>query len=136
MAGIRLDQSEPQHVRLFPVTFRLVSEDARFSTYSIIEVDVERTARSGTPARSLRPDLDMLEIVGEVPAGDGWKERYRYVERLVAPSLCAIKREHERRGTSSASSAPPRSPASGWSPPNPGPPPKLSPANSTCSSRN
>lgn len=101
VAGIRLDQSEPQHVRLFPVPFRLLSEDTRFSTYSIIEVDVEphRPERDSRP-ESLRPDLDTLEIVGEVPADGGWKERYRYVEPLVAPSLCAIKREHERRGTS------------------------------------
>jgi hypothetical protein len=101
VAGIRLDQGEPQHVRLFPVPFRLLSEEAQFSKYSIIEVDVEphRPERDSRP-ESLRPDLDTLEIVGEVPSDGGWKERYRYVEPLVAPSLCAIKRDQEKRGTS------------------------------------
>ncbi|KUN62512.1 hypothetical protein AQJ54_31195 [Streptomyces griseorubiginosus] len=101
VAGIRLDQGEPQHVRLFPVPFRLLSEDAQFSKYSIIEVDVEphRPERDSRP-ESLRPDLDTLEIVGAVPSDGGWKKRYRYVEPLVAPSLCAIKRDQEQRGTS------------------------------------
>ncbi len=54
VAGIRLDQGEPQHVRLFPVPFRLLSEDAQFSKYSIIEVDVEphRPERDSRPAGS------------------------------------------------------------------------------------
>lgn len=101
VAGIRLDQGEPHHVRLFPVPFRLLSEDAQFSKYSIIEVDVEpHRPERDSRSESFRPDLDTLEIVGEVPADDGWKKRYRYVEPLVAPSLCAIKRDQERRGTS------------------------------------
>ncbi|MET8246667.1 hypothetical protein ABZV31_20970, partial [Streptomyces sp. NPDC005202] len=101
VAGIRLDQGEPQHVRLFPVPFRLLSEEAQFSKYSIIEVDVEphRLERDSRP-ESLRPYLDTLEIVGEVPSDGGWKQRYRHVEPLVAPSLCAIKRDQEKRGTS------------------------------------
>ncbi|MGW4032406.1 hypothetical protein ACWEFL_24370 [Streptomyces sp. NPDC004838] len=88
VADIRLDQDEPQHVRLFPVPFRLLSEEARFSKYSITEVDVEphRPERDSRP-ESLRPHLDTLEIVGEVPSDGGWKKHYRYVEPLVAPSL-------------------------------------------------
>ncbi|MYZ37116.1 hypothetical protein GT002_18950 [Streptomyces sp. SID4917] len=101
VAGIRLDQGEPQHVRLFPVPFRLLSEGTKFSKYSIIEVDVEphRPERDSRP-ESLRPDLDTLKIVGEVPSDDGWQKRYKHIEPLVAPSLCAIKRDQEERATS------------------------------------
>lgn len=98
VAGVRLDRGTPQHVRLFPVPFRLLAEDAQFSKYSVIEVDVE-PHRDSRP-ESLRPDLDTLKIVGAVPPGGDWRKRYKYVEPLVAPSLCAIKRDQEERGTS------------------------------------
>jgi hypothetical protein len=52
--------------------------------------------------------LDTLEIVGEVPSDSGWKKRYRYAEPLIAPSLCARKRDQEKRGTSSRSPPPTR----------------------------
>ncbi|GGY58083.1 hypothetical protein GCM10010385_04060 [Streptomyces geysiriensis] len=100
VAGIRLDQGTPQHVRLFPVPFRLLTEDAQFSKYSIIEVDVEPHGQRDSRPESLRPDLGTLEIVGEVAAGGDWRERYKYVEPLVAPSLCAIKRDQQKYGTS------------------------------------
>ncbi|MGP4115485.1 hypothetical protein ACTWP5_31885 [Streptomyces sp. 4N509B] len=38
--------------------------------------------------------------MGEVPAGGDWRQRYQYVEPLVAPSLCAIKKDQQERGTS------------------------------------
>ncbi|MEO3752644.1 hypothetical protein [Streptomyces sp. B6B3] len=101
VAGIRLDDGAPRHVRLFPVPFRLLGEDVQFSKYSIIEVDVERHRPERDPRpESLRPDLKTLRVVGKVPPDDGWKQRYRYVEPLLAPSLCAIKRDQEQRGTS------------------------------------
>ncbi|SEE83288.1 hypothetical protein SAMN05216533_3886 [Streptomyces sp. Ag109_O5-10] len=100
VAGIRLDQGAPQHVRLFPVPFRLLAEDAQFSKYSIIEVDVEPHGKKDPRPESLRPDLDTLKIVGAIPSGGDWRQRYRHIEPLVSPSLCAIKREQQERGTS------------------------------------
>lgn len=100
VAGIRLDRGAPQHVRLFPVPFRLLAEDAQFSKYSIIEVDVEPHGKHDSRPESLRPDLDTLKIVGGIPSGGDWKQRYKHVEPLVSPSLCAIKREQQERGTS------------------------------------
>ncbi|MGW2628578.1 hypothetical protein ACWC2K_04490 [Streptomyces chattanoogensis] len=99
VAGIRLDGSRPHHVRLFPVPFRLLAESSQFAKYAVIEVDVRRHSRDRRP-ESLRPNLDTLEVVGQVPSSNGWKQRYTYIEPLVAPSLCAIKRDQEERGTS------------------------------------
>ncbi|MCP9987133.1 hypothetical protein LUX01_10975 [Streptomyces sudanensis] len=99
VAGIRLDLGSPRHVRLFPVPFRLLKQGAQFRKYSIVEVDVRPHHRDRRP-ESLRPDLDTLEVVGHVPSSDGGKRRYAYVEPLVAPSLCAIKRDQETKGTS------------------------------------
>lgn len=100
VAGIRLDEGAPRHVRLFPVPFRLLREEDQFRKYSIIEVDVEPHGTRDSRPESLRPDLDTLQIVGDVPPGGDWRERYKYVEPLVAPSLCAIKRDQEQQGTS------------------------------------
>jgi hypothetical protein len=100
VAGIRLDDGPPRHVRLFPVPFRLLAEEAQFSKYSIIEVDVEPHGRRDSRPESLRPDLDTLKVVGDVPTGGDWKQRYKYVEPLVVPSLCAVKRDREEHGTS------------------------------------
>ena len=56
LAGIRLDQGTPQHVRLFPVPFRLLNEESQFAKYSIVEVDVQRHHGDRRP-ESLRPNL-------------------------------------------------------------------------------
>jgi hypothetical protein len=56
VAGIRLDQGTPQHVRLFPLPFRLLNEESQFAKYSIVEVDVQRHHGDRRP-ESLRPNL-------------------------------------------------------------------------------
>ncbi|MFH9229009.1 hypothetical protein [Streptomyces lydicus] len=100
VAGIRLDLEAPRHVRLFPVPYRLLAQESQFAKYSVIEVDVEPHARD-LRRESLRPDLDTLKvIVGRIPSTDGWAERFRHLRPLVAPSLCAIRRDEEAHGTS------------------------------------
>ncbi|MEU5380553.1 hypothetical protein ABZ359_34425 [Streptomyces sp. NPDC005968] len=99
VAGVRLDLGRPQHVRLFPVPFRLLEQDAQFAKYSIIEVDVESHRRDRRP-ESLRPILDTLEVTDRLSTADGWGRRWQYLRPLVAPSLCAIRREQELRSTS------------------------------------
>ncbi|MER5871806.1 hypothetical protein [Streptomyces sp. NPDC002044] len=99
VAGIRLDQGEPQHVRLFPVPFRLLAEEAQFAKYSVVELDV-RTHPGDRRPESLRPNLDTLKVLDRIPPTNGWRHRYAHVEPLVAPSLCAIKRDQETNRTS------------------------------------
>ncbi|XUL89027.1 hypothetical protein ACQ86D_22300 [Streptomyces galilaeus] len=99
VAGVRLDQGPPRHVRLFPVPFRLLDEGSQFAKYSVIEVDVQQHSGDRRP-ESLRPNLDTLRVVDHVPPTDGWKQRYSYIEPLVVASLCAVKRDQEARGTS------------------------------------
>lgn len=99
VAGIRLDQGTPQHVRLFPVPFRLLSEESQFAKYSIVEVDVRRHSGDRRP-ESWRPNLETLKVIERLDTADGWLRRYSHVRPLVAPSLCAIRRDQEERGTS------------------------------------
>jgi hypothetical protein len=99
VAGIRLDQGTPQHVRLFPLPFRLLNEESQFAKYSIVEVDVQRHHGERRP-ESLRPNLQTLKVIERLGTADGWRERFSHVQPLVAPSLCSIKRDQELRGTS------------------------------------
>jgi hypothetical protein len=99
VTGIRLDQGVPEHVRLFPVPFRLLSEESQFAKYAIIEVDVQRHRGDRRP-ESLRPNLETLKVVERLGTSDGWRERFSHLRPLVAPSLCAIKREQAAQGTS------------------------------------
>ncbi|MFK0173988.1 hypothetical protein ACIQU5_34945 [Streptomyces sp. NPDC090306] len=99
VAGIRLDQGPPHHVRLFPVPFRLLGEEAQFAKYAIIEVDVQRHRRDRRP-ESLRPNLETIKVIERLGTSDGWRERFSHIRPLVAPSLCAIKREQAAQGTS------------------------------------
>ncbi|MCX4828323.1 hypothetical protein OG785_17325 [Streptomyces sp. NBC_00006] len=98
VAGIRLDRDTPEHVRLFPVPFRLLEEQSQFAKYAIVEVDVRR--HQDQRPESLRPNLDTLKVVDRIGTSDGWRERYSLVRPLIAPSLCAIKRDQEEHGTS------------------------------------
>lgn len=99
VAGIRLDQGEPRHVRLFPVPYRLLEESSRFPKYAIIEVDVRRHTADRRP-ESWRPNLDTLKVVEQLPTSDGWRKRLEHVRPLIAPSLCSIKRAQEASQTS------------------------------------
>ncbi|MER7721972.1 hypothetical protein AB0L50_13225 [Streptomyces flaveolus] len=99
VAGVRLDLGQPRHVRLFPVPFRLLEQQAQFAKYSVIEVDVEPHRRDGRP-ESLRPILETLEVIEQVTSSDGWARRWQHLRPLVAPSLCAVYREQRARGTS------------------------------------
>ncbi|MFE4956173.1 hypothetical protein ACFRCW_19220 [Streptomyces sp. NPDC056653] len=99
MAGVRLDLDEPRHVRLFPVPYRLLEQQAQFAKYSIIEVDVERHQHDRRP-ESLRPVLNTLEVIEQLSPADGWARRWQHLRPLVAPSLCAIRREQEAEKTS------------------------------------
>jgi hypothetical protein len=100
VAGIRLDQGAPKHVRLFPVPYRLLEHDSQFPKYGIVEVDVKRHSSDRRP-ESLRPNLETLTVVEQrLPTSDGWRKRLQHVRPLLEPSLCSIKRDQESRGTS------------------------------------
>ncbi len=101
VAGIRIDTARPEHVRLFPVPFRDLEKAKQFRKYDVIEVEVEsHDPRKDNRPESLRPRLDTLKVVGHISSARGWAERAAYVRPLVAPSLCEIKREQARNGTS------------------------------------
>jgi len=48
VAGLRLDMQTPEWVRLYPVQFRLLSRERRFSKYDLIRLRVRRPTSGDT----------------------------------------------------------------------------------------
>lgn len=98
VAGIRLDTSEPEHVRLFPLPFRYLGDELQFRKYDVIELDV-KPADDGRP-ESFRPIAESIRIVDHIDPGKDWKLRSQYIRPLIASSYCHVTREQKLNGTS------------------------------------
>jgi len=100
VAGIRIDVEPYSWVRLWPVPFRELHFDQRFSKYDIIEIEVD----SSTDSRpeSVRPNLDSLQILQgkRLPPGGPWPKRRPVVEPLLIDSMCQLQQQQRVDGTS------------------------------------
>lgn len=91
-AGITEDR---EWIRLFPVPYRLMSYEQRFKKYQWIQLNV--TKASDHRAESYKPDLDSIQIVGEVPPGKNkWAERKEIIYPLRAHCLCCLKEARKK----------------------------------------
>ncbi len=84
-------------IRLFPVPYRFLDEDQRFSKWHWIEVQVTK------PTSDIRPESfkikpESIKILGEIGTEREWRERRALVKPLLRPSMCAIRRERDERG--------------------------------------
>jgi len=71
-AGVREDGS---WIRLYPIPFRLLAEEKRYSKYDWIECDVERHSNDPRP-ESYRPiNCEQLRKVGHLGTKDNWHAR-------------------------------------------------------------
>lgn len=87
VAGIRMRESGPEWVRLYPIPFRSMEEYLRFRKYDLITVQVKPASKdprseSYLPDRSTITALDHLE---------GWKARHPYLSPLSSRwTMCGI----------------------------------------------
>lgn len=84
-------------VRLYPIPYRSLDEDKRFTKYQWLDVDVTK-ARNDARPESCTPNLDSIRVGETVPTTDGWRLRKAILAPLIKPSLCAIQREREANG--------------------------------------
>jgi len=84
-------------IRLFPVPFRDMAFAQRFSKFDIIEVAA--TKASDPRPESYEPNVDTIKIVGRIDSKRA-HERRRYMDPLMRPSMCGIRRERVAVGTS------------------------------------
>lgn len=75
-AGFREDGS---WIRLYPIPFRLLKEDQRYSKYQWVEVDVDRNKADPRPESYRVLNTDNIKLLEEVSTARDWEERRKIV---------------------------------------------------------
>ena len=83
-----------QWIRLFPVPYRYLDHDKRFTKYQWIDVSVTK-APQDPRAESYKLNVDTIKIGEYVPTTNGWRQRKDILRPLMRPSMCAIRRERD-----------------------------------------
>jgi len=84
-------------LRLFPVPYRRLRPEQRFSKYQRIEVEV---ARANDPRpESYKIFSDSIRIVGDVPPDNEWQARKDVILALKSESMCAIQKQRDDYGS-------------------------------------
>lgn len=95
IAGVTASGS-PEWIRLYPVPFRALTDNQRFAKYQRIRVRVETHGGDRRP-ETRRPNRDSIEVAGDaIPSDNAWQLRRRFVEPLMADSMCAIQRRQRK----------------------------------------
>jgi hypothetical protein len=84
-------------IRLFPVPYRFLDEDKRFTKWQWIDVEVTKAGDPRPESFKLKPDK--IQIIGKVGTKDGWRERRDFLKPLLRQSMCQIRRERDERGS-------------------------------------
>lgn len=100
VAGIEMTPAGPRWIRLYPVPFRALDDKQQFRKYQPMRVSVATHSGDRRP-ETRRPNRDSIELLADpIPPTDAWALRRRFVEPLMAPSMCAILRRQKAEGTS------------------------------------
>jgi hypothetical protein len=93
VAGVRLDTSEPQWVRLYPVPYRDMAYEDRFRKYQVLDLKLSKAAAKDGRPESYRPNRGSIQL-GPVIKSDGhWRERWSHLEMLAgATTACELNR--------------------------------------------
>jgi hypothetical protein len=85
-------------IRLFPMPYRMLKDQQKFSKYQWIEVRIQK-ARNDARPESFNPDRDSINPLSDVLSSNNeWRERKRYVFPLKSNSLCELKRLRDANG--------------------------------------
>lgn len=87
--------SEGRWIRLFPVPYRFMDYDKRFSKYQWVELDV--TKASDPRPESYVPNIDSVMIISRVDSkGDNWQRRKDIIYPLRSHCLCCLKADRDK----------------------------------------
>jgi hypothetical protein len=81
-------------IRLFPIPYRRMAPEKQFKKYQWIDLDVTK-ARGDTRPESYTPDLDSIQIVGQVSTKRKWQERKELLDPIRAHCLCCLERQRK-----------------------------------------
>ncbi|WP_372699378.1 hypothetical protein [Arthrobacter sp. JSM 101049] len=94
VAGIRLTESGPEWIRLYPVPFRSMEKYEQFKKYELLDIDIE-PAWKDSRSESFKPDTSSIRRVDFLKP---WSPRHPYVAPLAAAqwTMCGILKARER----------------------------------------
>jgi hypothetical protein len=90
--------ADGEWIRLFPVPYRLMDVEKRFSKWQWINVNVLKATNDPRP-ESYKLNIDSVQIGQTVGTEDGWRERRILIKPLQRPSMCRIQREQQQNGS-------------------------------------
>ncbi|HWM47940.1 MAG TPA: hypothetical protein VNR11_13635 [Xanthobacteraceae bacterium] len=93
-AGITEDG---QWIRLFPIPYRLMAEENRFSKWQWITTDAVKATSDARP-ESFKLNSDTIHAGEKIGTADGWRERRDLIRPLLRKSMCEIRRELQAKG--------------------------------------
>ena len=84
---------EGEWIRLFPIPYRFLDPDKRFTKYQLIEVSVKRSSSDARP-ESYEIDSDSIKILDEpLATSNHWQARKERVFPLKSASLCELQQQ-------------------------------------------
>ncbi|MHA4855095.1 hypothetical protein L1080_037165 [Rhodococcus sp. MSC1_016] len=83
VAGVRLDQGNPQWIRLYPVRFRNMGEEYQFGKYERVLLDVRKHGSADPRVESFRPNQESIQSLGRIAAKGVWPHRRNLLQNLV-----------------------------------------------------
>ena len=84
-------------LRLFPVPYRLMDQEKRFTKWQWINVDLIKAADTRPESYKINPDsITVGEAVG---TQDGWRARRAIIEPLRGRSMCRIQHHRDQHGS-------------------------------------
>lgn len=85
-------------LRLFPIPYRFLEQDQRFSKYQWIEASMTKASKDPRP-ESHKLNAASIKIVSPIlPTANQWRARKRFVSPLKAHCLCCLKKEQVAHG--------------------------------------
>jgi hypothetical protein len=89
--------SDGEWIRIFPVPYRFLDPDKRFTKYQWIDVDVTKP-RGDQRSESYTLNIPSIRVGETVSTVDNWRQRRDLIFPLKRESLCQIMREREQDG--------------------------------------
>lgn len=105
VAGVRVDGSASEWVRLFPVAFRDMAFADRFRKYQLITLDVTRPLSDRRP-ESWTPNLASLRLGEVLDTKQGWRRRKELLAGLPVLPMCEVLARQSESGMSLAMTRP------------------------------
>ena len=86
--------SDGKWIRLFPVPYRFLDYDKRFTKYQWIDVSVTKAVQDPR-LESYKLNVDTIKIGEELSTSNGWRDRKEILRPLMRESMCQIRCERD-----------------------------------------